>query len=122
LIIFQVSNDTNESSDAEKKSGHQRRGGKGMAKPKKEKQPSKIILSKQQRKGNKYVTIIGGLASNDVDIEVAKKFFAQKFSCGCSKGENDELIIQGDVLDNLFTVIPEKFPQVKYNHLFNHQV
>jgi len=43
---------------------------------------------------------------------VAKKFFAQRFSCGCSKGEVDELIIQGDVVDNLFDVIPEKFPQI----------
>jgi density-regulated protein DRP1 len=113
-----VSNDGNESSEVEKKSTHQRRGGKGMAKPKKEKPPSKIIVSKQQRKGNKYVTIIAGLSSNDVDIEVAKKFFAQKFSCGCSKGENDELIIQGDVLDNLFSVIPERFPQVRLQQDF----
>ena len=58
------------------------------------------------------MTIITGLAANDIDLEVAKKFFAQRFSCGCSKGEVDELIIQGDVVDNLFDVIPEKFPQV----------
>ena len=74
--------------------------------------PSKIIITKNQRKGNKYVTIISGLAANDIDLEVAKKFFATKFSCGCSKGDTDELIIQGDVVDSLFDVIPEKFPQV----------
>ena len=28
------------------------------------------------------------------------------------KGEGDELIIQGDVVDNLFDVIPEKYSQV----------
>lgn len=92
-----------------------------MPKSKKEKMPSKIIISKNQRKGNKYVTIISGLASNDIDIEAAKKFFAQKFSCGCSKGDNDDLIIQGDVVDNLFDVIPEKFPQVTIN-FFNKNV
>lgn len=96
----------------EKKSAHQKRGGKGMPKAKKEKQPSKIIISKNQRKGNKYVTIISGLSSNDVDLESAKKFFAQRFSCGCSKGDNDELVIQGDFVDVLFNVIPEKFPQI----------
>ncbi len=58
------------------------------------------------------MTIISGLAANDIDLEVAKKFFATKFSCGCSKGAEDELIIQGDVVDSLFDVIPEKFPQV----------
>jgi len=97
--------------DAEKKS-HQRRGGKGLLKAKKEKLPSKVIILKEKRKGNKYVTIITGLGTNDIDVEAARKFFAQKFSCGCSKAAEDELIIQGDVVDNLFDVIPEKFPQI----------
>lgn len=84
-----------------------------MPKSKKEKLPSKITVAKNARKGNKSVTIIKGLGANDIDLEVARKFFAQKFSCGCSKGEVDELIIQGDVVDSIFTIIPEKFPQVK---------
>ena len=58
------------------------------------------------------MTIINGLAANDIDLEAAKKYFAQKFSCGCSKSDTDELIIQGDVVDSLFDVIPEKFSQV----------
>jgi density-regulated protein DRP1 len=67
---------------------------------------------KEKRKGNKFVTVITGLLANDIELEVAKKFFAQKFACSCSKGEGDELIIQGDVVDNLFDVIPEKYSQV----------
>lgn len=59
------------------------------------------------------MTIITGLESNGIDLEVAKKFFAQRFSCGCSKGDKDDLTIQGDIIDNLVAVIPEKFPQVK---------
>ena len=42
----------------------QTRGGKGMPKGKKKFEAQKIILNKQQRKGNKFVTIIQGLASN----------------------------------------------------------
>lgn len=42
----------------------QTRGGKGMAKGKKKFEPQKIVVSKAQRKGNKYVTIVQGLASN----------------------------------------------------------
>jgi density-regulated protein DRP1 len=95
-----------------KNSSHQKRGGKGMPKTKKEKVPSKITIVKNQRKGNKHVTIVKGLNSNDIDLEVARKFFAQKFSCGCSKGEGDELIVQGDVVDNIINVIPEKFKQI----------
>ena len=83
-----------------------------MPKSKKERIPSKVTITKNQRKGNKYVTIIAGLAANEIDLEVAKKFFAQRFACSCSKGEVDELVIQGDVVDSLFDVIPEKFPQV----------
>lgn len=114
-------NDSNEqatggdANDSEKKSSHQKRGGKAMPKSKKEKQPSKVTLTKNQRKGNKYVTIINGLEANDVDLEAAKKYFASKFCCGCSKGDNDELTIQGDFVDQLFTVIPEKFPQVYFS-------
>jgi hypothetical protein len=42
----------------------QTRGGKGIPKGKKKFEAQKIILNKQQRKGNKYVTIVQGLASN----------------------------------------------------------
>ncbi len=112
-FYLKVSNETDSAQEtSEKKSTHQKRGGKSIPKPKKEKVPSKIIVTKDKRRGNKYVTIITGLAANDIDLEIAKKFFAQRFSCGCSKGDTDELVIQGDVVDNLFDVIPEKFQQV----------
>lgn len=96
----------------DKKSSHQKRGGKGMPKGKKERVPSKVVVGREKRKGNKYVTTISGLGANEIDLETARKFFANKFSCGCSKGEQDELIIQGDVVESLFDVIPEKFPSV----------
>ena len=84
-----------------------------MQKPKKEKVPSKIFISKDKRRGNKYVTIILGLAANEIDLEVARKFFAQRFACACSKSDkDDELVIQGDVVDKLFDTILEKFPHV----------
>ncbi|CAF1014765.1 unnamed protein product [Rotaria sp. Silwood1] len=90
----------------------QTRGGKGMPKGKKKSEAQKIILNKQQRKGNKYVTIVQGLASNEVDMELARKFFAQKFSCGCSKSGDDELTIQGDVVSELIDLLPEKWNQI----------
>lgn len=93
--------------------------GVGMPKPKKERPASKVIISKQQRKGNKYVTIISGLAANGINIDSAKKFLAQKFACSCSKGDADELIIQGDVLDNLFDVIPEQYSEVRVGRIFD---
>lgn len=45
-------------------------------------------------------------------MELARKFFAQKFSCGCSKSGDDELTIQGDVVSELIDLLPEKWNQV----------
>merc|ERR1719245_1338990 len=110
---LQISADGENSAEgSEKKSAHQKRGGKSIPKPKKEKVPSKIVIFKEKRRGNKYVTIITGLVSNGIDLESAKKFFAQRFACSCSKGDTDELVIQGDVVDSLFDVITQKFKQI----------
>jgi translation initiation factor 1 (eIF-1/SUI1) len=50
----------------------------------------------------------------EVDIELARKFFAQKFSSGCSKSGDDELTIQGDVVSELIDLLPEKWNQVYF--------
>ena len=55
----------------------------------------------------------------EVDIELARKFFAQKFSCGCSKSGDDELTIQGDVVSELIDLLPDKWNQVCFFALFN---
>ncbi|UJR30265.1 hypothetical protein I4U23_017803 [Adineta vaga] len=110
LNQMQASSNAGDDKNGEKK--RQTRGGKGMPKGKKKFEAQKIVLNKQQRKGNKFVTIIQGLASNEVDIELARKFFAQKFSCGCSKSADDELTIQGDVVSELIDLLPEKWNQI----------
>lgn len=48
----------------------------------------------------------------DIDLKIAAKFFGSKFACGSSVTGEDEIVIQGDVKDDLFEVIPEKWPQV----------
>ena len=49
----------------------------------------------------------------DIDLKKAAKSFAQKYSCGSSVTGDDEIVIQGDVLDDLLDFIPEKWPGVK---------
>ena len=46
----------------------------------------------------------------DIDLKVASKYFASKFSCGSSVTGDDEIVIQGDVKDELFDMLPEKWP------------
>ena len=48
----------------------------------------------------------------EIDLKVASKFFGGRFACGSSVTGEDEIVIQGDVKDDLFDVLVEKWPQV----------
>ena len=48
----------------------------------------------------------------DIDLKDASKAFSKKFSCGSSIQGEDEIEIQGDVKDDLFDFLPEKWSQV----------
>ncbi|VDD93152.1 unnamed protein product [Enterobius vermicularis] len=114
---LQIVND-DEVADAEKK--HQKRGGKGSkaaseksaSSKKKVSGPSKITLQRALRGRNKSVTVIKGLATFDVDLKAAAKFFAGRFACGSSVTAADEIVVQGDVKDDLFEIITEKWPNI----------
>lgn len=92
----------------------QKRGGKGMMKAKKSKDdtPKKICVSRAPRGKKKSVTVVTGLSTFDIDLKVAAKFFGTKFACGSSVTGDDEIVIQGDVKDELFDIIPEKWPEI----------
>lgn len=57
-------------------------------------------------------TILFNFLISDIDLKVAAKFFGTKFACGSSVTGDDEIVIQGDVKDDLFDIIPEKWPEV----------
>nr|CAD7431279.1 unnamed protein product [Timema monikensis] len=97
--------------DEEKK--RQKRGGKGMMKTKKKEDgPKQVYVSRAPRGKKKSVTVVTGLNSFEIDLKVAAKFFGTKFACGSSVTGDDEIVIQGDVKDDLFDIIPEKWPEV----------
>ena len=121
--------------DDEKK--RQKRGGKGMIKPNKKKDATdkdkKICVSRAPRGKKKSVTVVSGLGSfgkplnisysitfghesipslSGIDLKLAAKFFGSKFACGSSVTGDDEIVIQGDVKDELFDVVPEKWPEI----------
>lgn len=52
--------------------------------------------------------------SIDIDLKDAAKFFSHKFSCGSSVTGDDEIVIQGDVKDDLFDIITEQWPEVSH--------
>ena len=59
-----------------------------------------------------FTTFSLGLKTFGIDLKVASKFFGTKFACGASITGDDEIVIQGDCKDDLFDIIPEKWPEV----------
>ncbi|XP_077593945.1 density-regulated protein [Stigmatopora nigra] len=90
----------------------QKRGGRGQIKQKKKTVPQKVTIAKIPRAKKKYVTRVCGLATFDIELKEAQRFFAQKFSCGASVTAEDEIIIQGDFTDDIIDVIQDKWPEV----------
>ncbi|NXA37361.1 DENR protein, partial [Eudromia elegans] len=86
--------------------------GKVYIKQKKKTVPQKVTIAKIPRAKKKYVTRVCGLATFEIDLKEAQRFFAQKFSCGASVTGEDEIIIQGDFTDDIIEVIQEKWPEV----------
>ncbi|KFV77290.1 Density-regulated protein [Dryobates pubescens] len=85
---------------------------RGKIKQKKKTVPQKVTIAKIPRAKKKYVTRVCGLATFEIDLKEAQRFFAQKFSCGASVTGEDEIIIQGDFTDDIIDVIQEKWPEV----------
>jgi len=103
-----------EDGDGEDGKKRQKRGGKGMMKAKKKEVEveKKIILSIAPRGKKKAVTVVQGMKTFGIDLKVASKFFSSKFACSSSITGEDEIVIQGDVKDDLFDVLPEKWPEI----------
>jgi len=103
-----------EASGEEAKGGRQKRGGKGLVKQKKpgKSGPKKVCVFRAPRGKRKSVTVITGLGASGVDLKLAAKYFGTRFACGSSVTGEDEIVIQGDVKDDLFDVVPEKWPEI----------
>lgn len=56
--------------------------------------------------------MVNGLSTYDIDLKDAAKFFASKFACGSSVTGADEIVIQGDVKDDMFDYLTEKWPEI----------
>lgn len=65
---------------------------------------------------NWYSPFITSYMYIDVDLKKAAKLFANKFACGSSVTKNnqgnDEIVVQGDVSDEIFDLILEHWPIV----------
>lgn len=48
----------------------------------------------------------------EIDLKKASKIFAQHFSCGSSVTGDDEVVVQGDVTDDIFDLIQKHWSEV----------
>ncbi|XP_043829915.1 density-regulated protein-like [Dromiciops gliroides] len=96
----------------EEEKKNQERDGRGQIKQKKKTVPQKVTIAKTPRAKKKYVTRVCGLATLEMDLKEAQRFFPQKFSYSALVTGEDEIIIQGDFTDDIIDVIQEKQPEV----------
>ncbi|KAG8703555.1 Translation machinery-associated protein 22 [Ceratobasidium sp. 394] len=83
----------------------------------KKKKAAKVTIKRIERNKRKHVTSIHGLEAFDVDLKKAAKLFAQKFATGASVTKNpqgqDEIVVQGDVTDDIVEMIEEQVGVLK---------
>lgn len=111
--LTQATEDLAIGEDGEEKKKRQTRGGKANKLVVKQKAAEKkVILSTEVRSKKKSVTIIKGLATFDIDPKKASKLLSNRFACGVSVSGGDEIVIQGDVADDIIDFLQEKYPDI----------
>eukprot|EP00116_Pleurobrachia_bachei_P012071 sb/3472333/ len=87
----------------------QTRGGKAMKNlTKKQDVQKQVAVGRSMRARKKYVTLIRGLKTCDMNLKKCSKAFGQKFACGSSVTGDDEITVQGDVIDDIMDFIAEE--------------
>lgn len=90
----------------------QTRGGKALGPKAKKQAEKKMQVFRSNRGKKKFVTVIVGMGTFEVDLKEASKLFSKKFACSSSVTGPDEIVVQGDVKYEIIELIPEKFPQI----------
>ncbi|KAJ1649622.1 Translation machinery-associated protein 22 [Dispira simplex] len=93
--------------------------GKEEAKLKREEEKrhtTKVLIKRIERTKRKRVTTIQNLEIFDIDLKKAAKAFASRFACGSSVSKNnqnqDEIVIQGDVSEEVKAYILNKWKSI----------
>ena len=106
VILFQEELEAMSLNNSKKK---QTRGGKAMKNiTKKQEVPRQVLVGRSMRARKKYVTLVRGLKTCDMNLKKCSKAFGQKFACGSSVTGDDEITVQGDVVDDMMDFIVEE--------------
>ncbi|KAF9026813.1 density-regulated protein DRP1 [Hymenopellis radicata] len=83
----------------------------------KKKMASQVTIKRIERNKRKHITSIHGLEAFGIDLKKVAKQFASKFATGASVTKNaqgqDEIVVQGDVSDEVLEMIEEEVGLLK---------
>ncbi|KAG8902204.1 Translation machinery-associated protein 22 [Tulasnella sp. 403] len=97
--------------EAKKKQASRSKGKPGELLSPLELTASKVLIKRVERNKRKCVTTIYGLEAFGIDLKKAAKQFATKFATGSSVTKNaqgqEEIVVQGDVAEDILEIIEE---------------
>ncbi|RKP12175.1 translation initiation factor SUI1 [Piptocephalis cylindrospora] len=92
------------------------KGKGGGGKKGKKEQDMRVYIKRSERNRRKCVTTVCNLQTYDVELKKAAKLFANRFACGSSVSKNpqgiDDIVVQGDVSDELLQLITSTWKNV----------
>lgn len=82
---------------------------------------SRITLKRVERTKRKHVIVVTGLETFGLDLKKVAKDFGKKFACGSSVVKSaagvDEIVVQGDLSDDIFDYIEDKYQMVPVDNI-----
>ena len=80
-----------------------------------------VLIKRVERNKRKYVTVVSGLEDHGLDLKKVAKELGKKFATGSSVTKTaaggEEITVQGDVSDDLYDWLVEKYPEIPEDNL-----
>ncbi|MCJ1355852.1 MAG: Translation machinery-associated protein 22 [Icmadophila ericetorum] len=77
---------------------------------------SKVLIKRVERNKRKYVTCVSGLEAFGLDLKKVSKDFGKRFATGSSVTKvpsgGEEIVVQGDLSDEIFDYVVEEYEGV----------
>ncbi|KAL3417625.1 translation machinery-associated protein 22 [Phlyctema vagabunda] len=82
---------------------------------------SKVYIKRVERNKRKYVTAVSGLEAFNLDLKKVAKEFGKKFATGSSVTKlasgGEEIVVQGDVSDEIEEFLNEKYKEIPEDNI-----
>jgi density-regulated protein DRP1 len=82
---------------------------------------AEVLIKRIERNKRKYVTVLAGIEEHGLDLKKVAKELGKKFATGSSVTKTaaggEEITIQGDVSDDLYDWLVEKYPEIPEDNI-----